>query len=169
VPATQRILVGYDFAVTPSILLGVRAGFAFMGGGPQKNSAVSGQGKAFFPYHAELRGAYWFGGADNGAVRPYLQLSGGAAQIDGQVQVPIADRARAGECSTLEGQAQGPECYAQPVDAWKKAGTVFLSAGIGSLIALGDQHGLLLEARAMQLLGAAGLGAGLQAGYTLGL
>jgi len=168
VMATHRILVGYDYAVIPSILLGIRGGFAFLGGGPQKNSAVTGQGKAFFPVHAEVRGAYWFGGADNGGLRPYLQLSGGLAQVDGQVSVPIADRARLADC-TNQSRSQDPDCFAQPVDAWKKAGTGFVSAGLGALIAVGDNHGLLIEGRAVQLLGAAGLAAAVQAGYSVGL
>ncbi len=162
VPATQRVLVGYDFAITPNFLIGVRGGFAF-NGGPQKDTTPPG--KEFMPIHAEARVGYWFTGVKSGTFRPYAQLGGGMAQIDGAVSTPIVDGERAG----AEICATDPDCVIQPVDAWKKTGQGFVNIGLGTLIALGNAHGFLVEARAMQMLGSAGLGAGLQAGYAFGL
>ncbi len=162
VAATQRVLIGYDFAISPEFLIGIRGGFAF-GGGPAKDNPP---GKAFQPIHAEARVAYWFTGVKSGLFRPYAQLGGGMAQVDASVSTPIVDGARAVNDPVC---AADPTCVIAPVDAWKKTGTVFISAGVGTLIALGESHGLLLEGRGMQMLGAAGLGAAVQAGYAFGL
>jgi tetratricopeptide (TPR) repeat protein len=169
--ATQRILVGYDYALLNTVLLGGRVGFA-LGGGPQKNPqppSTSPPGKQFLPIHIELRAAYWPFGVDEGSVRPFLQLSGGMAQVDAKVSTPIVDGARQAYCSSpLVNAATDPDCYSVSVDAWKKAGTVFLSAGFGMMFAFGDSHGLVVDGRGMQLLGADGLAVAATGGYSVG-
>ena len=46
--------------------------------------------------------------------------------------------------------ATDPDCVIQPVDAWKKTGQGFVNVGLGTLIALGDAHGFVVEARAIR-------------------
>src|SRR5208282_5325194 len=56
VPATVRIMLGYDRAIG-NFSLGARVGVAFLGG-PQ---ATGPGNRPFLPIHAEARAAYWFG------------------------------------------------------------------------------------------------------------
>jgi hypothetical protein len=165
---TMRILVGYDYAVIPELLLGVRAGFAF-GGGPDK--VIPGYAtESFQPVHAEARAAYWFLGSETGSVRPFIEVSGGVAQVDASVQLDIIDRsmAQVNSCAQ-QGRANDSTCLVVPVDAWKKTGVGFVGAGLGTMFAFGDSHGLVLEARVMQMLGSSGTALGGQLGYTLGI
>jgi hypothetical protein len=159
--ATQRILLGLDYAVTPSILIGVRGGFA-LGGGPAKPG-----GAAFIPAHAEARVAYWFTGAHSGVIRPYVQLGGGLAQVDARVTVNIVDSQAVLECSR-NGTRQGTGCLARELNAWRKTGTVFGSAGLGALIATSKATGFILEGRGLFLLPESGISLSAQAGFTVG-
>lgn len=146
--ATQRVLLGYD-RMFGAISAGARLGFAF-GGGPQAPG-----GNAFFPLHAELRGAWW---PLSGMVRPYLLLSAGVAQVDGKVIVTIFQDEEAfneGETTKLA--------------AWKAAGTGFAGAGLGTLIAFSDSSALGVEAKLTQMFGTSGLAGGLSIGYHHGL
>ncbi|MFC1643051.1 hypothetical protein ACFL5O_10280, partial [Myxococcota bacterium] len=80
--ATQRVLVGGEYLLTPHISLGLRAGFAF-GGGPDEFMAI----------HLEPRIAYWFvGRTASPGFRPYVALSGGLAQVDGRMGVDIVQQ-----------------------------------------------------------------------------
>lgn len=159
--ATQRILLGFDYAATPSILVGLRGGFA-LGGGPQKPG-----GAAFIPVHVEGRVAYWFGGAHTGALRPYAQLSGGLAQVDAKVTLDIVDTQAIQECARL-GTTYGSNCLRRTVNAWRKTGTVFGSAGFGALIATGKSAGFIVEGRGMFLFPETGITLSAQAGFTIG-
>lgn len=159
--ATQRILLGVDYAVTPSLLVGVRGGFA-LGGGPTKPG-----GAAFIPVHAEARVAYWFTGAHSGAIRPYAQLGGGLAQVDAKMAVDIIDSQAIVDCTRL-GTRQGTGCLKRTVNAWRKTGTVFGSAGLGALIATSKTTGFILEGRGMFLLPESGISLSAQAGFTVG-
>jgi hypothetical protein len=159
--ATQRILLGFDYAATPSILVGLRGGFA-LGGGPQKPG-----GAAFIPVHIEGRLAYWFGGAHTGAFRPYAQVSGGLAQVDAKVTVDIVDTQAIQECARL-GTTYGSSCLRRTVNAWRKTGTVFGSAGFGALIATSQNTGVIVEGRGMFMFPEAGVALSAQAGFSIG-
>lgn len=143
--ATQRLLIGVDYAVTPEILLGVRLGYAF-GGGPAEGPKAS----KFLPFHAEGRVAYWFGGAHKGVFRPFVQLGGGAAQVDAKVEVEIIDPAYVPQCAAAR-KNPGERCLVQTVNAWRKTGTVFGTAGLGAMIPTGKTAGIVLEGRGMFL------------------
>jgi hypothetical protein len=160
--ATQRILLGVDYAATPSILVGLRAGLA-LNGGPAKTG-----GAAFVPVHVEGRLAYWFGGAHTGTLRPYAQVSGGVAQVDAKVQVNIIDSQAVVECAQLGRAVVGDGCLRRTLNAWRKSGTVFGSAGFGTLIATGDSAGFIVEGRGMFLFPASGIALSAQAGFTIG-
>jgi hypothetical protein len=162
---SSRLLLGYDFALTQNILLGARLGLAF-GGGPQRVDQDPLSTKtypAFMPFHAELRGAYWFGdGVRSSSFRPYVQLSGGAAQVDAGLDTEVIDLSAGRSCSDAT-----VSCRVS-VKAWRKTGTVFLSGGLGSMIAFSKSAGVVLEARYMHMLPASGSVLGAGAGVLLG-
>jgi hypothetical protein len=157
--ATQRVMLGYEFAVSQQLLIGGKVGFAF-GGGPTLSTA-SRKGSDFLPLHAEARGTYRFG--DYGSFfRPQVTLAVGAAQVDAKEAVWVADN--------KDPSTGAPYGAPTPVlvDVWKKTGQGFGSGGIGTFLGFGDNHGLLLEARGMFMLGSSGIAMGLQGGYTIG-
>lgn len=163
--ATQRILLGFDYAATPELLVGIRAGYA-LSGGPTQETARS-KGAAFIPVHAEGRLAYWFGGAHRGGFRPYAQLGGGLAQIDAKVKVDIVDTQVIAACAS-RGTTVGSGCLRQTLNAWRKTGTVFGSAGFGALIATGDNSGFIVEGRGLFLFPVTGTSLSAQLGFTVG-
>ena len=111
------------------------------------------------------RAAYWLLGVKSGLFRPFVELSGGVAQVDAKVSTPIIDRNAAvvAECGP-----QNEACMITTVDAWKKTGQAFMSGGLGTMIAFGDTHGATLELRAMQMFGSSALGAAGNIGYAIG-
>lgn len=162
--ATQRILIGYDFAITQNLLVGARGGFAFNGGPTLIQTLEDGtqiSGNEFFAIHGEVRLAYWFGQnvLSDQFVRPFVQLGGGAAQIDAGLDTEVIDTTR-GSCDT-------GECVV-PVTAWRKTGQGFISAGGGAMLAFAPTIGLTLEARFMQMLPASGSAIGAQGGMVFG-
>lgn len=154
--ATKRVLVGYERLLGENITLGARLGFAF-GGSP---TATSGNGKAFLPFHAELRGSYWFGDApfESGGVRGYAGLAAGLAEVDGHVTVEYYQD-MAGYTSGAKGK----------LDAWRKTGNGFAGLHLGLAYGIGTQQQLLLELRLLQMLGASATGGALSLGYGFGL
>ena len=154
--ATKRVLVGYERLLGQNVTLGGRVGFAF-GGSPK---ATTGDASAFLPIHAELRGSYWFGEAPlaSSGVRGYAGLAVGVGEVDGRVTVEyFTDEAgyRAGNVGTL--------------DAWRKTGSLLLSAHGGLGYAFSAQHALLLELRLQQMLPQSALAGGVGIAYSLGL
>jgi hypothetical protein len=152
--ATRRILLGYEHRFGQNLTAGVRLGYAF-GGAPSFEG-----GSSFLPWHAELRGAYWFGTApfERQGLRLYGLMGVGVAQVDGRVFVeffPTEENYRNGEVGRLEG--------------WRKAGNTFVATGIGGMLPLNAQGGPLLELRVAQMLGAGGTVVTFSLGYALGL
>jgi len=159
--ATTRVLLSYDRLLIPNVTAGARAGYAFGGGPP------AGANK-FLPVHLELRGTFWFGKnplAQKG-LRPYVHLGGGLAQVDAKVSVPLVD------CSTLTGGAdatqvdddacqdvigtRAPNHPELKVDAWRKLGQGFATAGGGVVYTFTDMIGAQLNLNAMFLLPTSG-------------
>ena len=159
---TARILLGGDYAFTPNFVAGIKVGFAFLGGPQAKSANV--EGPAFLPLHAEARVSYWFGeGISAGFIRPFIAVSGGIAQVDASVQVPIIDPAYTGEC-----QGQGADCIVKHVDAWRKTGTTFAGLSGGALYPLGGKdQGIFGELRILQMFPATGTVLALHAGYMM--
>jgi hypothetical protein len=120
------------------------------------------------PLHVEGRLAYWFGGAHRGAFRPYAQVGGGMAQVDSKVSVEIIDTQAIRACGVAGLTYTGSNCLSMKVNAWRKTGTVFASAGFGALIATGESAGFIVEARSMFLFPEQGITLSGQAGFTLG-
>jgi hypothetical protein len=151
--ATTRLLLGYDRLFGDRWLAGARLGFAF-GGGPAAPGSSS-----FTPLHLEGRIAAYFGAKpfERTSLRPYAALAGGFAQLMDKVPVDIfLDQAGA--------QANQP----YSVDAWRRAGNLFVSLGLGASLPI-DRSMLSAEARFMQLLGTSGSGFSLGLSYAYGL
>ena len=157
--ATTRLLLGYDRTLFPNIAVGIRVGYAF-GGGPAEPD-----GAAFVPFHAELRGTYWFGPIQLGKLRPYATLGGGLAQVDSSVTTQVVDR--------CPDNSQDPPCTVgqialSRVTVWKKTGTTFVGLGGGALYPLSDHSGINAELKAVLLFPSSGVSMALQAGYQHG-
>ncbi len=154
--ATRRMLIGYERLFGDSITAGVKLGFA-IGGSPK---ATNGGGTAFFPFHGELRGSYWFGSApfQSAGLRGYAGLAAGLGEIDGHVSVEYYEDA-AGYNAGSKGK----------LDAWRKTGTGQVGVHGGLAYAFSTQQQLFLELRVLQMLGATALGGAVNVGYAFGL
>lgn len=152
--ATTRLLLAYDRVIADNWTIGARAGYAF-GGGP-----TAPGGSAFLPAHAELRGAYYFGKVpfERHGLRPFIQVSGGLAQIDTEISVKTYDDRQSFDSSKTT-----------QLNAWRKSGTEFASLGGGVAYALASQHAIIAEVRFMQMFGLSGSGLSLDVGYAFGL
>jgi hypothetical protein len=151
--ATTRLLLGFDRLLTDNITLGARLGYA-IGGGPAEPDGAN-----FLPFHAEVRGNYWFGTQpfERQGIRSFVNLAGGLAQVDSSVTTELIDQERS------TGNIQRSR-----VTVWKKTGTVFAALGIGGMYPLTANSGIVAELRAMLLLPSSGTTIALQAGYAYG-
>jgi hypothetical protein len=157
-PATTRLLIGYDRVLFPNIAIGARLGYA-IGGGPAEPG-----GAAFVPFHAELRGAYWFGPLEVRKIRPYAMVGGGLAQVDSSVTTELVDRSPQGQIPVDDdGQPA-----ASRVTVWKKTGTTFASLGAGAMYPLNLKSGITAELKGVVLFPSSGMSVSLQAGYSYG-
>src|SRR5512142_2667523 len=89
--ATLRFLLSLDYALTPNITVGGRAGYAARGGPPsiKYTDGVPQKSTSFFPFHVEVRAAYWFRPLSMPGLHPYIHIGGGMAQVDGKVPVSV--------------------------------------------------------------------------------
>lgn len=158
-PATTRLLIGYDRVLFPNITIGARLGYA-IGGGPAEPG-----GAAFVPFHAELRGAYWFAPLEVGKVRPYATAGGGLAQIDSSVTTELVDRSPQGQIPVDPDNGQP---VPSRVTVWKKTGTTFASLGAGAMYPLNSKSGITAELKGVLLFPSSGMSVSLQAGYSHG-
>jgi hypothetical protein len=154
--ATKRVLIGYERLLGDNLTAGVKLGFAF-GGSPK---ATNGIGTAFLPFHAELRGSYWFGDAPfaRDGLRGYAGLAVGLAEIDGHVSVEYYVDA--------DGYNRGAK---GKLDAWRKTGNTFVGLHAGLAYAFSQEQQLFLELRVLQMFGATALGGAVSAGYAFGM
>jgi hypothetical protein len=169
--ATRRILVSFDRAFSPNITLGGRVGIAISGGPPagkgpddQGRGGTSG-GTAFLPFHGELRLAYWFGKGALGkkGLRPYVHVGGGVAQVDAKVKVRVADCKAAlsndvfNQCIAGQGgTAVSNQTQPYTLDAWRKMGQGFITAGGGVVYAFKENLGAQLNLNLMYMLPTSG-------------
>jgi hypothetical protein len=142
--ATTRVLASYDRAITPNITVGLRAGLAF-GGAPQE----------FFPYHAEIRGTFWFVSLAKQSLRPYVSAGGGMAQID----APVHDVyiLRATEDAPEGVYDQNPDGSTMAFTAYKRMGQGFAAIALGAVLPVGTMYGLQLNINGMYMLPSSGL------------
>ena len=145
-------MLAYDRVLNANLMAGARVGYAFAGAGP-----VAPGGKAFFPAHIEARVSYWLGTDPfiRVGVRPFLVAGFGAAQFDGKVTVRVYN------------QSMG-SIDAYNMDAWRKVGTMFATAGVGMMYALDHDSGIVGEVKGSAGLPTTGFAASLQVGYSRG-
>ncbi len=180
--ATTRFLLSYDFAFTPNLTLGARAGYAIGGGPPAAG------GTKFLPVHAEARATYWFGRNALGSkgLRPYLALGGGMAQVDAKVKVTVKDcalDAAAGADPSLDPNVDPPivqcvqayETFDQTqmqdvkLDAYKKLGQGFVTGAAGLAYAFSPTMALQLNVNFMYMLPSSGAVIEPSLGFVTGL
>lgn len=148
---TTRVEVHVERAIVNNLTIGGRFGIA-LGGGP-----APAKGPGFLPLHFEARAAYWFGhppSIDTG-LQGFVFLMGGAAQVDASRVVDVQE-CRAGStsgCVPADNiQPGSPNPDHQTLRAYKKAGEVFIGAGLGAYYSFIRGSGIALELKAMQLL-----------------
>jgi hypothetical protein len=138
VPATFRALLSIDRILSTHLTLGARLGWAFNGGPAKMGFTQSGdqytptQTTNFMPFHAEVRGAYWFKSLDELGLHPYLAVSGGLAEVDAKVTLKAYADDPATNRPTIE----------RRLDAWRKLGIGFASLSSGVLYNFAKHHGL---------------------------
>ena len=164
--ATTRFLASGDFALSERIMLGARLGYA-IGGGPSTIDAENNEIK-FLPFHAELRGSFWFNKTPRKGIHPYVHVGGGMAQVDAKLPVTVRD------CSTFQAFPNNPDgsrpydnCAggldpipgglldtAEPLelDAYKKLGQGFAALGGGAVYGLSENLGIQLNLNIMFML-----------------
>jgi hypothetical protein len=179
VVATTRFLLSYDFAFSPNLTLGARAGYAIGGGPPAAG------GTKFLPVHAEGRATYWFGrnALGKAGLRPYVAIGGGMAQVDAKVKVTVKDcnvDAAAG-ASPLDGGTPIEQCIAPSanfdqtqmqdvkLDAYKKLGQGFVTGAAGLAYAFSEKMALQLNVNFMYMLPSSGAVIEPSLGFTMGL
>ena len=159
VVATRRLLLSFDRAFTPNITLGARVGLA-IGGGPPAGKSDTTPGTKFLPFHGELRLAYWFGKGALGkkGFRPYVHVGGGVAQVDGKVKVTIADCNDLNDTGCSEGSTapKDAKTTTRNLDAWRKMGQGFITAGGGVVYAIKENVGVQLNLNFMYMLPTSG-------------
>src|SRR6185312_6447842 len=117
----------------PNITVGLRAGFAF-GGAPSPAS--------FFPVHGEARLGFWPGHEPfvGKGVRPMIIVSGGVAQVDVKVNVPVVEDGTA--CGAMPANSTQSPCTRpsndgvteqrqQTLVAYRQNGLGFAAAMVG--------------------------------------
>jgi hypothetical protein len=123
-PGGAHVTLTIDYAVSPSILLGVRVGYVI---GAYPGTFATNNGKTIGPpLHAEIRGTYLLGDEPltSPGLAPYLFASAGVARFDAPQTVQVAESKVAGE---------------RAVQAWFVAGPVFVEAGGGARYAFSQR------------------------------
>jgi hypothetical protein len=148
-----RLMVTFDYAATPNVLIGGRFGLV-LNNYPGEEAAVDG--KRFSPpIHLELRATYLFGKdpLTTKGFAPYVFGAAGLGQFETQVAVETIQNQTGGACP--EGTTQRVDKNNNPipfctrdVDAWHLAGPAFISLGGGGRYALSSKFALMFGLRA---------------------
>jgi hypothetical protein len=166
--ASTRVALASYFPLFGSISGGLRMAYAFAGQGPQADG-----GKAYLFYQAEALGAFWFTGEafSTKQIGAFFQLSGGVAEIDGSAKVTVNETPTVfqtpGGVVPPSSQLDNPP--KQTLDAWKKTGSGFVSAGIGTFLPFASASGLLADLRFSVMLPTSGFAMSLGVSGVLGL
>ncbi|MGC4092394.1 MAG: hypothetical protein QM756_31865 [Polyangiaceae bacterium] len=161
----------------PNLTGGVRLGYAFRGGpaygrtveytDDDQVKSVTNEGNPFLPFHAEVRGAWWFGAKpmERRGFRPYVHLGGGMAQVDAKIVVRTHEEASARNPPSTNTKLTGDFT----ADAWKKMGQGFVTVGGGAAYAFTTNAALQLNLNIMYMLGSSGIVLQPSLGMTFGL
>lgn len=133
--ATIRLLVGYDYHLLPSLMVGGRLGVAFRGG-PVDDE---GDSKSFLPVHFEIRAQRLFTKTpfQAGAFTPYVGIATGIAQVDSGVGIEVY-------------QVDDPTKY--ELTGYKKTGKGFVGLSGGSYYLVTKDIAPFAEVVFMQML-----------------
>lgn len=120
--STVRLLAALDYAVASHLTLGIRGGYAFRSG-PDS-----------MPLHLEGRVSYWFldESFSRQGFRPFGFLSGGLAQVTTEVK--------------------GTTFGAESVEVWHQPGKGFLGLGLGTMFAIKENHGPVIDLKLSRVL-----------------
>lgn len=170
---TLRALLSYEHAFSDRLSAGARLGYAF-GGGPDTSD-----GRSFLPVHAEGRVTYWITRLSAAGLRPYVHLGGGIAQVDlKKSAVTVLDCSEeAGRQAFLDcieardayAAANEPDLPSKTLDAYRKLGNAFVTAGGGVLFSLGGDAALQVNLNAMLMTPSVGFVAQPSVGLVYGL
>lgn len=158
---TMRVLIEYDHALSERASIAGRLGFAF-GGSP---TPLDGDG--FLPLHLEAMLRYWPRGQWAPGLRPYLHFGGGVAEVDLDAKdLSVRDcteepsRTAFLDCIAAQGDyapENDPQLPERSIDAFRKLGDVFASAGAGLLVPVSARLALQLDLNAMLLFPSVGV------------
>jgi hypothetical protein len=156
-----RALLGVDYAIAKNITLGARVGYVF----------GSMPGRTLSAFHLEARATYWMGKNPfrKTALRPYVAIIGGAAEVDDKFTVSIRECTSA-ECMRLKDPSLTSGYPAQPdLTVWHKSGGTFAGAAGGVMIPIGPKQGVMAELKVQGLFPNAGFAVSPSVGYAFGL
>ncbi len=175
-PATGRLMLSYERAVSSLISLEGRFGFAF-NGGPESARSEGGDNSRFLPFHAEGRAKLYFTRvySENGmglrGPSGFVMLGGGLAQVDPHVSVPVAECRQTGldqpyvpgsgneitpaedECARSANRA----LQVKDVDVYKRLGQGFVTAGVGFRYGIGKHLAAIVAVNTQFLLPSFGI------------
>lgn len=151
--ATTRVLVGYDRVLMERLTLGARVGFIF-GLAPSLRDVTRS-----FPWHFELRSAFYFGSApfERKSFRPYVTLGVGVGEVDGHVTVEYYENSIDYQRGRID-----------RLDVWRRAGIGFGAGGLGVQYPIGPMA-INAEVRGLLMLGTPGVGMAGALGLAYGL
>ena len=159
-PAPTRVLISYERLLFYNTSLGVRFGYAIAGSGPTLPGAAE-----FVPYSGEVTARYWLGRDPfaRAGLRAYFVVGSGFAEHDVETEVTVREDPGAP-------YGQGGNDLEQTLRVWKRAGDVFVSAGVGAMYPFTESFAAVVEVSACQafpfsatlLTGSAGLRVGLR-------
>ena len=180
--ATTRVMLSFERALSNSLSLEARAGFAF-NGGPEAPRSEGGDGSNFFPYHAEGRLKVYFTDvfSDDGrglnGFTGFLMAGGGLAQVDPQVEVQVAECASGNRPDLTVISAAENRCLQSPnaaaelreVNVVQRQGQGFVTVGLGARYGFGKHFAALANLNTMIMLPSSGVtlspSLGLSAGF----
>lgn len=163
-PAGGRVFLSFDRELlnvgSGTLGIGAKAGIAF-GGHPESTEAVPNplhvEMVPFPPIHFEARAYYSFMGPvfDQGKIRPYAFLGGGAGKASASVPVTVCDKRTVDGAGNIDPADADQACSrtvdATPrkLDAYQISGLGFISIGGGATYALTPNFGLNAELKLM--------------------
>jgi hypothetical protein len=164
--ATLRLMASYERIFGP-FSAEARLGFAFNGG------------TDFMPVHAEVRAKYWPLGEEafsKPGFRPWVHVGGGFAQYDATVTTAVVDcsgvtssEADKQNClTTTNSKNAGSKSESYKVDATKRMGNAFVTAGGGVMYAIGKTHGVVANVNLTIPFGWTGFVIAPSIGYAVG-
>jgi hypothetical protein len=136
-----RLMLSFDYALNKNMLLGARAGYVLF-----TDSATGTPGRAFAPFHAEVRYTYLVGPSNpltQGAASLMIFGALGVGEFDAFVPVTVVSNITGSTPLSCSGQSNQVNTNSQTIgacteNAWTTAGPVFAALGTGVRFRLGN-------------------------------